>query len=125
MFFYKTYPCSKKATTVSVIFSLLAFMFVITGIMLFREALSDKEYVNCAIAVVIAAVGIPIYIFGSNKLSKKIAEKEGPKNIRTKVGYAHKYVMAHPEAYDWLIKENPAFAAKYVRNESGQIVKRR
>ena len=62
---------------------------------------------------------------GSNKLSKKIAEKEGPKNIRTKVGYAHKYVMAHPEAYDWLIKENPAFAAKYVRNESGQIVKRR
>lgn len=39
MIFYKTYPCSKKATTVSVIFSLLAFMFVITGIMLFREAL--------------------------------------------------------------------------------------
>lgn len=33
--------------------------------------------------------------------------------------------MAHPEAYDWLIKENPAFAAKYVRNESGKIVKRR
>ena len=91
MIFYKTYPCSKKATTVSVIFSLLAFMSVITGIMLFREALSDKEYVNCAIAVVIAAVGI----------------------------------MAHPEAYDWLIKENPAFAAKYVRNESGKIVKRR
>ena len=120
MIFYKTYPYSKKATTVSVIFSLFAFMFVITGIMLFREALSDKEYVNCAIAV-----GIPIYIFGSNKLSKKIAEKEGPKNIRTKVGYAHKYVMAHPEAYDWLIKENPAFAAKYVRNESGKIVKRR
>ena len=101
MIFYKTYPYSKKATTVSVIFSLLAFMFVIT------------------------AVGIPIYIFGSNKLSKKIAEKEGPKNIRTKVGYAHKYVLAHPEAYDWLIKENPAFAAKYVRNENGKIVRRR
>ena len=124
MIFYKQYPYAPRATFVSVLCSLVALMFVLTGVALFTEAIGEKEYGGCVLAVLIAAVAIPIYIFGSNKWSAKIAKKDGLKNIYTKAKYGLRYVNAHPEAYETILQANPAFAAKYVRNEQGKIVKR-
>ena len=56
-------------------------------------------------------------------IKDKMAEKEGDLNIRTKAAYALMYCNQNPEAYDQLIQENPAFAAKYEKNEEGKIVK--
>ena len=124
MIFYKRYPYSPKATLISAACSLFALMLVIIGVMLVKESLADKNYVSCIIGVLIAAAAVPVHIFGSNRLSKKIADKDGLKNIKTKAKYAKLFVQSHPEAYDQLIRENAAFAKKYVRDANGKIVKR-
>ncbi|MCR5782987.1 MAG: hypothetical protein K6G90_09680 [Clostridia bacterium] len=124
IFFYKSYPYSPIATLVSLVFSLHAAALIIGGVLLFKEAVTEETYLYCLIAVLLAAVGVLIYIFGSKKLSAKIAEKNGMKNIKTKAKYARRFVQEHPEAYEQLIRENPDFAEKYVRDESGKIVRR-
>ena len=124
MFFYKQYPYAPRATFVSVAFSLVSLGFIMTAIALFLEGFREKEYVNCVITVLIAAAGVAVYIFGSRKLADRIARKDGVKNLRTKAKYALRYVRTHPEAYEQMLRENPDFAAKYVRSADGKIVRR-
>ena len=124
MIFFKNYPYAPKATFVSVLFSLIALFFAYLGIGTVLEFYPEQDYASCIIGVLLALPAIPLYIFGSRKLSKKIAEKEGPKNIRTKAKYALKFVRDHPEQYEQVASDNPEFARKYVRDAFGKIVKR-
>ncbi len=124
MIFYKSYTYAPRATLISALFSLLSLMCAIIGIMLFVQSINDKAIPGCVLGAIIALAAIPAYIFGSVRLSKKIAEKDGKKNIMTKARYALMFVRQHPEAYDMLAKENADFAAKYVKDQNGKIVKR-
>ncbi len=124
MIFYKQYNYAPRATFVSVLFGVIALVFILCAIALFKDGLSSKQYMNCLVAVVLVAAGILTYVYGGRRLPDKIAAKDGPKNIRTKAKYALRLVREHPEYYEQMLRENPDFAAKYVRNENGKIVKR-
>ena len=124
MIFYTRYPYAPRATFVSAVFGILAFVFFISAFAVQKDAIPAKDYANCLIGVASAVCGVLIYIFGSRKLAGRIAKKDGPKNIYTKARFAYAFVCSHPEAYDELILKNPAFAAEYVRDANGKIVKR-
>lgn len=125
MLFYTKFPYSPKATAVSFISSLLSLFCVILGVAAAGSAYNGKEPVEYLYALLFFAAAILLFIFCSRKLARKIAEKDGNKNIRTKAKYGRLYVLSHPNDYDWMVRENPAFAPKYVRNEEGIIVKRK
>ena len=124
--FIKRYPYrySPIASLVYMGFDYLSLGFVVIGIILFKETFVEKDYLSCLISVLIVAVGVLIAVLCSNKLSAKIAEKNELNNIKTKAKYAKLFVEDHPEAYEQMIRENPDFAEKYVRDESGNIVSR-
>ncbi len=124
MIFYKRYTYAPRATFISVFFSLLALMLVIIGVMLAVQEFKDGRIATCVVGVLIAAAAIPTFIFGSRKLADKVAKKDGVKNIYSKAKYAKLFLQSHPEAYDEIVRKNADFAAKYVRNEAGKIVKR-
>ncbi|MBQ4288496.1 MAG: hypothetical protein II749_00860 [Clostridia bacterium] len=125
MIFYKNYTYAPRATFISVLFSLLAFLLAVCGVMLFVQGINDKKYLECVFAVILAAGAVVSYIFGSVKLSKKIAQKDGVKNIYSKAKYALIFLRQHPEAYDDIVRKNQDFAAKYFRDETGKIVKKK
>ena len=121
---FKKYPYSAKATFVSLIGSGVGLALIISSVALLGEGMRLKDTYECIGAVILAAIGLMSYFYVSKKLSKKIAEKEAMNNVRTKASYGYQYVLEHPEAYDMLVRENKAFAAKYVRTADGKIVRR-
>ena len=119
--FYKSYRYSPKATIVSALGSVGALLLVICGIALIASA--EGNFGMIAAGIALAALAVFVFIYVSRKLPDKIAAKDGPKNIRTKAGYALQYVREHPDQYDAIRAANPAFAEKYTRNADGKIVK--
>ena len=121
MIFYKSYKYSPKATLVSLFGSLGALIFVCIGAaMVFGSGGNIPVIVG---GVPVIALGVFLFVYVSRKLPDKIAAEDGPKNIRTKAGFALTFVREHPEQYDYIRSINPDFAAKYTRNEQGKVVR--
>ena len=121
MIIYKSYTYSPKATIVSALGCLLALVLVVSGIAILAGAGSKGGEIFGGIVLI--GLAVAAFIFVSRKLPDKIAAKDGPKNIKTKAGYALTYVRQHPDQYEAIRAVNAAFAAKYTKDESGKIVK--
>ena len=75
------------------------------------------------LGIVFIAGAVCSWIFIRNMLSQKIANKNSEKNIMTKAVYAYMFCEEYPEVFEEIAAKNPAFAAKYTRDDSGKIVK--
>ena len=121
VFVYRNYPYAPKATIFSAAMSLIA---VIALVIAIAQISMIKNSALHIIPAIICGVAAYFFFFElGRKKADKMAEKETDLNIRTKASYALMYCNQNPEAYDQLIQENPAFAAKYEKNEEGKIVK--
>ena len=121
---HKYYKYAPKATAVSALSSMAAVLFLIFAFYFGSVKVPDnKIYLLWTILCLGAAVFMFFYM--SRVFPEKIAGPEGEKNIKTKPSYALLYCRENPEAYDTLVKENPAFAEKYERTEDGKIKKRK
>ena len=119
--FYKNYPYAPRATLVSAAGSLFALLAAVFGIVL---AAGSKGKIGMILGgVALLALAVFLFFYVSRKLPDKISEKDSAKNIQTKASYGKLYVNEHPDQYDYIRSVNPAFAAKYTRNEAGKIVK--
>ena len=118
---YRSYRYSPKATLVSGLGSCLVVFLAIAALVCF--VICKDNMLLIPLGIVFAAGAVCSWIFIRNKLSQKIADKDSEKNIRTKAVYAYMFCEEHPEAFEELAAENPAFAAKYTRDENGKIVK--
>ena len=121
--FYKMYTYAPKATCVSVISS-LASIFAFIGAIACIYVVSGPV-LNWVLAVLLFALAVFLFVYCSRKLPDKLSEKESEKNITTRARYALIYCKEHPEAYETLVAQNKDFAGKYMRNETGKIVKRK
>lgn len=120
-FFYKYYPYSPKATALSAFGNLGALLGVCGAIALFYNY--SESILFIPLGILCAAFAAFCFFFVSLKLSKKVAETDGVKNIKTKYNYAYMYCKEHPEMFEQIASENAAFAARYTRDENGKIVK--
>ena len=118
---YKSYRYSPIATFVSGIGSCLVVFLAIAALACFFTCSNNMLLIPLGIVFIAGAVCS--WIFIRNKLSQKIANKNSEKNIMTKAVYAYMFCEEHPEAFEELAANNPAFAAKYTRDDSGKIVK--
>ena len=121
VFVYRNYPYAPKATFFSAGMSLIA---VIALVIAIAQLSMIKDSPVRVIPAVLCGIAAYVFFFElGRKKADKMAEKETEQNIRTKANYALMYCNQNPEAYDQLIQENPAFAAKYEKNAEGKIVK--
>ena len=119
LFFYKTYKYSPGATVLSAMASVFGTVMVIVGI----AAFANSEVLG---GILLVIAGGLIFYFCSRVLPDKVAEKAGIKNIHTKPKYAYLFCQDHPEYYEQLAREIPAFAEKYEKDPvSGKVVKRK
>ena len=121
VFVYRNYPYAPKATFFSAGMSLIAVIALVIAIA--QLSMIKNSAFHIIPAVLCGAAAYFFFFELGRKKADKMAEKEGDLNIRTKAAYALMYCSQNPEAYDQLIQENPAFAAKYEKNEEGKIVK--
>ena len=122
--FYKFYRYAPKATAVSALSSLASILFLIFGFYFGAVKVPDSR-IYVLWTVLCAGAALFMYFYMSRVFPDKLAAKEGDKNVKTKANYALLYCTEYPEAYDTLIKENAAFAAKYERDENGKIKKQK
>ena len=120
MFFYTNYKYAPRATLMSVLGNLLTLVFAVCGIACIASSKGSIGMILGGIAAIGAGVGVFLLF---RKLQKKIAAKDGQKNIQTKASYGLMYVREHPEQYEYIRSVNQDFARKYIRNEAGKIVK--
>jgi hypothetical protein len=118
---YRSYRYSPTATFVSGLGSCLVVFLAIAALACIFTC--DQHWFLLPLGAVFAAGAVCSWIFIRNKLSQKIADKNSEKNIRTKAMYAYMFCEEHPEAFEELAAQNPAFAAKYTKDENGKIVK--
>ncbi|MCD7811057.1 MAG: hypothetical protein LUG91_04290 [Ruminococcus sp.] len=119
--FYRVYKYSNKATLISLLFRLIAFIFGVMAIGLFQADLGIA--VRVAGIVIFAALAVYFWVCLSGTLSDKIAEKDFAVKIKTSANVAYLYCKDNPEEFEKIAAENPAFAEKYCKNEKGKIVK--
>lgn len=120
--FYRNYPYAPLATLFSAMSMLFGAVLSVGGVVLFLNK-SVGEKIS---GVLVLALGVLcLYEFFTHKIADKISQKYTRRNIETKAGYALQYCRQHPEAYDYIVSVNQAFAQKYVRNEEGKIVRRK
>ena len=120
--FYRNYPYAPLATLISGFSYIGGFFSAIGAILLLFNASGHPG--NIVIGIILAALAVFLFVYVGRTLTDKLAEGWSEKNIKTKARFALLYCKDHPEAYEQLINDNPEFAAKYVRNEAGKIVKR-
>ena len=120
-FFYTYYPYSPKATALSAFGNLGGLLGLIGAVFLFYSY--SKSILFIPLGIVCAAFAAFCFFYVSMKLSKKVAETDGEKNIRTKYNYAYMYCKDHPEMFEEIAAVNTAFAARYTKDENGKIVK--
>lgn len=121
MFFYKVYKYSNKATLISLLFRLLALIFAVVAIG--GGTAIDSVVLKVIIIIVCVAGAVFSWMYLSGTLSDKIAEKDFAVKIKKSANVALLYCKDHPEEFDAIAAENPAFAAKYRMDENGKIVK--
>ena len=121
--FYKMYTYAPKATGISVLSSIASILVFVGAIACIYVV--PGPVLNWVLAVVVFALAVFLFVYCSRILPDKIAEKESEQNITTKARYALIYCKEHPEAYEDLVAKNKDFAEKYMRNETGKIVKRK
>ncbi len=114
---YRYYPYSPLATLLSLLTTLGAVLAAVIGVVL----LSDKHIV---VGVLLIALGVFLYCYVELKVIDGLGQKWSAENIRTKPATAFRYCRQHPEAFEQLCAENPAFAEEYERNEKGKVVKK-
>lgn len=127
-FMYKSYPCAPKATLLSGLCSMgeiLALIFAAFFVGMYRKEGGAMYHSAGAIigAIVLVVFAVVCYLYVYRKLVPKMAETETERNVRTKANFANIYCQSHPEAFDELREINADFAAKYMRDENGRIVK--
>lgn len=122
MIFYRNYKYSPLATMMSALTFAFGAMMLIGGAALVLGK-ADGSLIGGVILLVIGALFG--YEFFTHKLTDKVAEKNGKKNIESKARYGLLYCNEHPESYEYILSVNEAFAKKYVRQEDGKIVKRK
>ncbi len=119
MVFYRVYKYSILATLMSALVFLCGAGFLLAGAgMLFG--------VNKSIfaGIILLIIGLLFaYEFFAHKLTDKVADRLGRKNIESKARYGLMYCREHPEEYEYVRSVNKAFAEKYVMQENGEIVK--
>lgn len=120
-FFYKYYPYSPKATALSAFGNLGALLGIIGAVASFYSY--SKSILFIPLGIVCLAVAAFCFFYVSLKLSKKVAETDSEKNIKTKYNYAYMYCKEHPEMFEEIASVNTAFAARYTKDENGKIVK--
>ena len=81
--------------------------------------------VKIIIGLLLGALAAFLYFIVYNKKIPEKAEEITKKNIETKPGFALQYCRQNPRDYDDIAAVNPAFAAKYMLDENGKIVKRK
>lgn len=121
MFFYKVYRYCNKATAVSGFSSGAALILVMLAF--FSWSQIGNIAARIALTVLCAAAAIFFFVYMSRILPDKIAEKDFAVKIKTSASVALLYCKDHPEHFDAVAAENPAFAAKYCKDEKGKIVK--
>ena len=124
MVFYKSYPYAPKATILSALAAIGTYLGVIGAIALFAAGFKGMLWM-VFVGIALLAGSAALYFVIYRKIVPEKAKVETEQNIATKANFAAMYCKQHPEAYDELIKTNPDFAAKYIRNEAGKIVKQR
>lgn len=115
---YRYYPYSPLATLLSLLTTLGAVLAAVFGVLL----LSDKHII---VGVLLIVLGAFLYLYVELKLVDRLGQKWSEENIRTKPATAFRYCRQHPEAFEQLCAENPAFAEEYEMNEKGKVVKKR
>lgn len=120
-FFYKYYPYSPKATALSAFGNLGALLGIIGAVASFYGY--SKSLLFIPLGIICAAFAGFCFFYVSLRLSKKVAETDSIKNIKTKYNYAYMYCKDHPEMFEEIAAENAAFAARYTKDENGKIVK--
>jgi uncharacterized membrane protein YgaE (UPF0421/DUF939 family) len=117
----KYYPYSTKGTLLSYSGNIGAYLSGMGALVCFFSY--EKSLLLIPLGIVFAALAFFLFFYVSMKLSKKVGEADSKKNIRTKVSYALKYCKERPEMFYQVAAENPAFAAKYTKNDEGKIVR--
>ena len=123
-FFYRNYPYSFKATLLSILINLWA-LGTFAGGLYMALVYKANRALGIAVGVVLIAITLFLFIYVGWILLDKIAAKWSAENIKTKPNVAYQYVAAHPQEYQRICEENPAFAEKYTVNEKGRLVKRK
>ena len=121
MVFYKIYQYSAKATLCSVFFSILALLLAGLAISCFYQI--ENPVLMIGGVILCAAAAVFSFVYMSRILPDKIAEKDFAVKIKTSPKTAYAYCKEHPELFDEVAAENPAFAEKYRLNEEGKVVK--
>ncbi|MBR3354634.1 MAG: hypothetical protein IKG47_04670 [Oscillospiraceae bacterium] len=120
--FYRNYPYAPLATFFSAMSMFLGAVCAFGGLALVLNRGVGEKIAGVVMILLGAAC---LYEFFTHKIADNIAQKHTKKNIETKARFALNYCRQHPEAYDYLVSVNQAFAQKYIRQEDGKIVKRK
>ena len=120
--FYRNYPYSPLASVFSALSMLFGVLFAVAGVAVFING-GTGEKVAGIVLVLLGA--LCLYEFFAHKIADRISQKYSKRNIETKARFALNYCRQHPEAYDELVIVNQAFAQKYIRDETGRIVRRK
>lgn len=123
MIFYKVYRYSNKATAVSALSSLGAVVLFILGCACFGAV--ENMALKVIGGILALAAAFFCFVYMSRILPDKIAEKDFAVKIKTSANVALLYCKDHPDQFEAVAAENPAFAAKYRMDENGKIVKNR
>ena len=122
--FYRSYPYAPSATLLSAVGNAFAFLMGVGGIVCFVMA-KNNPVLMIILGILLIAAAVCCWYFLGRKIPDKISQSISEKNIRTKANYAAMYCRQHPEAYASLCAQNPDFAAKFMFNEKGKLVRRK
>ena len=122
-FIFRLYTYSPLATLISILGTFGSFAAAAGALFCFMDAKQGAGHI--AGGIFFAALAVFLFFFVGRRCADKAAAVFGERNIRRKAGYAKSYCREHPEAYEMLIAENPAFAEKYIRSSDGKKVRRK
>ena len=120
----KYYPYAPCATIVLNLGTFGAVLPAVGAVLLFYRLLGSEEVTKYVLLLLFAIPCIPL-VRAVDQFSDRMSEQESRRNITTKARYARSYCKEHPEEYNSIAAVNPAFAAQYVRDARGGIVKRK